>query len=301
MNKTVGIVHGGLSHEREKSLVYGKLVSKILSEAGIEVLDMHLHPNGSWTINGKTESLEDSIKKSDLVWNCLVGVDGENGALEELCAKCKTKVLSNGQLHSQLSHDKKNMQHVLAQHKIKSPYGKVILKNNFTTELLKEVFTYVGIPAIVKPLKNSGAWGVTVVSNWAEFEQAVNYLISENQDVLVEKVISGVPVSCFVMEHDNLLHTNIKIQDENLTDKNIKISRDDFLNIRNEALYIHNILAFPHHVEYEFILTNKNGKNNLYFIEANTNPSLVHGYIKDSFKEGSVGIKDYILSKVFST
>jgi D-alanine-D-alanine ligase len=296
MNKTVGVIHGGISHEREKSLQYGKYVTRILKELGMDILELHLHPNGSWTVDGKVENLEHSLKKVDNAWNCLVGSDGESALLENLCQKCGTKLVGHNMLHTDLSSDKNNLKLVLQQHKIKSPYGKVILKQNYSKEDLKSVFAFVGIPAIVKPLKGSGMWGIFFVNNFAEFENAVEFLISENQDVLVEKVIKGVPVSCFVFEHHNLLHTNIKVHDHE--GDSVKVSREDIMNIRNDALYIHNSLAYTHHVEYDFILAEKNGKKELYFIEANTHPSLSHGYIKDVFRTGAVKLKEYIASKI---
>ena len=57
-------------------------------------------------------------------------------------------------------------------------------------------------------------------------------------------------------------------------------NKENFLTVRNEALYIHNILGVNHHAEYDFILSTKG----LFFLELNTHPSLAHGYIKDIFK-----------------
>lgn len=292
-NKTIGVVHGGTSHARAESLLYGKHISKVLSELGMEVLDLHLHPNGSWTVNGQTGDIQTSLKKVHAVWNCLVGVDGERGIMEKLCEDCKAKVIGHDVFHSRLVSDKKNLQYALAQHGIKTPYGKVIYTANYNKEKLKEVFASVGIPAVVKPVSGSGAWGVVVINNFGEMEYAVENLIAQNMDVLVEKLIPGIAVSCFVMEHKNLLHTNIKIHDDNAN-----ISREDLIKIRNEALYIHNVMAFEHHVEYDFILSPQKDGTKLFFLEANTHPSLVHGYIKKSFASGVVGLKEYIQQKI---
>lgn len=294
---TIGVIHGGISHEREKSLEYGKQISKILTELGMKVLEMHLQPNGSWTVDGQVENIEQALKKTDKVWNCLVGVDGERGIVESLCEKCKVKMVGHNVLHSTLSSDKKNLQLALDQHKIRSPFGKTILQKDFNQEKVLEIFTTVPMPAIVKPLSGSGLWGISLVSNFAELDAAVKFLINQNQDVLVEKFISGTPVSCFVFEHNNLLHTHIKVLDDST-----KLSRENLMQIRNEALYIHSCLAFPHHVEYDFIVSDKldktGEKNNLYFLEANTHPSLTHSYIKYVFKNGIISLKEYVSSKI---
>ncbi len=294
--KVIGVVHGGVSSERDKSLHYGRHVTKILQDLGMDVLEMHLHPNGSWTVNGQVENVEEALKKTNKVWNCLVGVDGERGIVEKLCEKCKVKVLGHSLFHSNLSGDKKNIQLALAQHKIKSPYGKVLLKKNYNKETLKEIFSSVGVPAIVKPNVGSGMFGVAAVHNFPELEYAVEFLIGQGDDVLIEKVIPGIPVACFVFEHNNLLHTHIKVYED--AEHSTPLSRDDLMMVRNEALYIHNVLAYNHHAEYDFIVSRKNGKSALTFIEVNTHPSLTAGYIKEAFSKGVVNLKEYINSKV---
>jgi D-alanine-D-alanine ligase-like ATP-grasp enzyme len=153
---------------------------------------------------------------------------------------------------------------------------------------LKEVFSTVPLPAIVKPNNGSSMWGVIVVNNFAELKEAVEYLISQNQDVLVEKLVKGIPVSCFVFEHNNLLHTHIKIHSDD------ELSKDILTDIRNESLYIHNCLAYKHHAEYDFLVTPKG----LVFLELNSHPSLTSGYIDEVFKKGIVKLKDYIASKI---
>lgn len=288
MQKTIAVVHGGLSHERQKSLEYGKKVTNLLSELGMNVLEMHLHPNGSWTVNGDVADVESSLKKVDKVWNCLVGVDGESGIVEGLCERCRVKMVGHSTLHSNLAHNKKNLEFVLAQHKIKTPFGKVIYKKDFSKEKVQEVFATVPMPMIVKPNHGSSMWGVMLANNFQELFQAVEFLISQDLDALVQNVVKGIPVSCFVFEHNNLLHTHIKVEGgETLT-------REQMLSVRNEALYIHNVLAMGHHAEYDFLVTAKA----LVFLEVNTHPSLTSGYIGDVFKKGVVALKEYISHKV---
>ncbi len=295
-NLNICVVHGGTSHERERSIVYGKKIVKILAVSDLEnnnfnVFELHLHPNGSWTMNGNVASPEEILKKSHKVWNCFVGTDGESALLEGLCQKHGVKLLGHSALHTELASHKQDLKNLLSQHKIKSPYGKVIDCKKYSLEKLKEVFQFVGIPAIVKPLKNSGAIGISLVQSFGEMQNAVENLISESQDVLVEKVISGTPVSCFIYSHEGLINVNIKVHGEPL-------SRDENLQIRNEAIYIYNVLAFTHHLECDFLLIEKKGKKILYLLEVNTHPSLVHTYINDVFKDGVISLSEYVLEKI---
>jgi D-alanine-D-alanine ligase-like ATP-grasp enzyme len=220
-----------------------------------------------------------------------VGVDGETGIVEELCERCKVKLVGHTHFHSHLVGDKQNFSYALEQHNIKVPFGKVILKKEYSKDKLKDVFSTVPFPAVVKPLRGSNGWGVNIVTNFAEFERAVEFLISDDKDVLVQKLILGVPISCFVFEHGNLLHTNIKADDT------AELTREDLITVRNDALYIHSVMAFSHHASYDFVMQIKNGKKQLYFLEANTHPSLMTDFIKESFGK-SVKIQDYVRSKI---
>jgi D-alanine-D-alanine ligase len=215
MSKTIAVVHGGTSHERDKSILYGKTISKVFRDAGNNVVEIHLHPNGSWTKDGSLQSLENAINGIPLLWNALVGEDGEKGLVEKLCAKCKVKVLGHSQVHTDISGSKKTLKEVLKQHKIKTPYHKTLHRDNLSNENLKHAYQMVGIPMIVKPVSGSGNKNIFFANNFPEYKQAVDSLLSNGYDVLVEKPISGKHVSCFVFFHNNLLHAHV-YSEENL-------------------------------------------------------------------------------------
>ncbi len=294
MSKIVCVVRGGTSQESEKSAIYGKKILNILFDLEIKSHDLYLHPNGIWTLDNSPINLqilfEDFKTKNNsenfFIWNCLVGVDGEMGIIEELCEKNNIKNPGHNFISTKLASDKKNFLKFAKTHNFKTPYSQLVQSPN-KKEILK-VFGTVGIPAIVKPLNNSGVKNVQVVNNFTELETAILKLLENGEKVLIEKLIKGVPVSVFVLEHDNLFHTNIHVYD------NVEIPKTDLINLRNETLYLHEVLSPVHHTEYDFILTSKGN----YIIEANTHPSLAHGYINDFFRDNIVSLKDYVEKKV---
>lgn len=291
MTKVIAVVRGGVSHESDKSNTYGKQVLIALNELGYIAKDLYLHPNGSFTLDGYPIKIKDVFSSFEYVWNCLVGVDGESGLVEELCEKYKVKLLGHSKISVKMAGDKNNFLKAAKVHKLKTPYSHVVSQSENSENLKQSIlkaFAVVGIPAVVKPKSGSGLHGVQIVNNYTEMESAILKLNEKGDDAVVEKLIKGIPVSIFVMEHGNLMHTNIHIYGDE------KVSKDDLINIRNEALYLHNVLAFKHHVEYDFVFTNKG----IYLIEANTHPSLSHYYIKDFFRDNVVSLKDYILDKI---
>jgi D-alanine-D-alanine ligase-like ATP-grasp enzyme len=193
MSKKIAVIHGGVGHEREKSMHYGKAISKIFKDAGNNVVEIHLHPNGSWTKNGKIEHLESALTNVEHVWNALVGEDGESGLVEKLCHKCQVKVFGHKKLHVDLAADKKKIKDALKQHNIRSPYSKTLKADNINSENLKHVYQMVGLPMVVKPLNGSGGKNIFLANNFSEYSQAVEKIFQMGKDALVEKPIDGKP------------------------------------------------------------------------------------------------------------
>lgn len=293
MFKKIGVVHGGVMSGREKSVLNGRIISKVFRDAGNNVVEIHLHPNGSWTKDGKIENLENALVGMEHVWNALVGEDGENGLVEKLCHKCHVKVIGHKSLHTDLAANKKKLKDALKQHKIKVPYSKTLHQNKVNSEDLKHAYQMVGLPALVKPLAGSGGKNIHLINNFKEYTAAVESIFAAGQDVLVEKPIIGKHVSCFVFSHKGNLHAHVYSEDQ--------LDREEFLQVRNEALFIHNTLAFDHHVKYDFVLQDKKKlekHGQLYFLEANTHPSLLHDEIDRIFKKGEVSLSEYLLGKI---
>lgn len=293
MPKKIAVIHGGTSHERDKSIQYGKTISKIFKDAGNNVVEIHLHPNGSWTKDGKIENLENALMAQENVWNALVGEDGETGLVEQLCDKCKVNILGHNRILTNISSNKKKVKDVLKQHNIKSPYSKTLSPKSINSEELKHAFQMVGLPMLLKPLSGSGEKNIYLANNFSEYVHAVESIFQLGKEVLVEKPIEGKHASCFVFLHKGLLYAHV-YSDE-------KLEREEFLQIRNEALYIQNVLGFHHHVKYDFVLAPKKKNQelgNLYLIEVNTHTSLLHDQVADIWKKGDISLSEYLLQKI---
>jgi D-alanine-D-alanine ligase-like ATP-grasp enzyme len=296
MKKNIAVIHGGVGQDRHKSVEYGKTITKIFRDVGNNVVEIHLHPNGSWTRDGKVENLENALTGMEHAWNALVGEEGENGLVEKLCHKCHVKIIGHKSLHTDLAADKKKLKDVLKQHKIKTPYSKVLHLHKVNSEDLKHAYQMVGLPALVKPLKGSSGRNIFFVNNFKEYTNAVENIFASGHDVLVEKPIVGKHISCFVFAYKGNLHAHVY--------SDVELEREEFMQVRNEALFIHNSLAFNHHVKYDFVLQipplslRSSSTPSLYFLEANTHPSLLHDEIDRIFKKGEVSLSEYLINRV---
>jgi D-alanine-D-alanine ligase len=288
MSKKVAVLRGGVGKERQKSLEYGFSILNILKnfrEHNVSLHDIVLHPNGAWSLNGYLKNVDDVLNEVDIVWIALVGDEGEEGSISEILEKKNKKFIGHSSLSSKLSHHKKNLHEVIAQHNVKTPYSKVIEKKNFSLQDILENFKFVGVPSIVKPVSGSNMFMVDLITHYEDLLQHAEKIIYNGSDVLIEKYISGISVSVFIYEYENIVNTAIYVHNEKDW---INIKKEDLLNVRNEALKIHHTLGFTHHVEYDFII-NKNG---IYFIEANTYPTLTQDFLKNALD--TKVLQDYI-------
>jgi D-alanine-D-alanine ligase-like ATP-grasp enzyme len=289
LRKVFVVVRGGKSHEATRSSEYGSEVLKIFRDLNLNTRDMYMHPNGAYTLDNVPVVVDEVLPTFHFVWIALVGIDGESGHMQELCEKHGVKYVGHNTIHSHLVSDKKNLHKTLKQHGIKSPYSKTIKKDTASKEKIIETFQMVGLPIIVKPLRGSGGLKVDIAGNYVSYEKLLEDIIKIDHDALVEKYIEGKHVSVLVCNVNDAYHTHVYGLDEN-----VEIDNTEFIKARDEALYIHSILGFTDHVEYDFVLSPKN----TYLIEANTHPSLTHGLIKKSFAQSAINFKDYVYNKI---
>ncbi len=292
MSKKVAVLRGGVGKDRQKSLEHGSDILDILKnfrEHNISIHDIILHPNGAWSLNGYLKEMEDILKDIDIIWLALIGDEGESGKVSEILEKNNKKIIGHSSLSSKLAHNKKNLHEIVSQHGIKTPYNRLVERKNFSLQDILENFKFVGIPSIVKPVSGSNLFLVDIITHYEDLLKHSEKIMHNGHDLLIEKYIPGISVSVFIYEHKKNIETFAYLHNEKDVES---IKKEDLVTIRNEALKIHHNLGFLHHVEYDFII-NKNG---IYFIEANTHPSLSHDFLKSAIETSL--LQDYVFYNI---
>jgi D-alanine-D-alanine ligase len=64
-------------------------------------------------------------------------------------------------------------------------------------------FTHLGLPVFVKPARAGSSVGITKVTDWAEFPDAVEVALAHDTKVLVEAAVLGREVECGVLEGED--------------------------------------------------------------------------------------------------
>ena len=197
MTKTIAVLAGGLSAERDVSTVSGAKVAEALKRRGHDVI----------MIDPAEPFWPEAIKAAepDLAFNCLHGEWGEDGLIQGVLEYMRLAYTHSGVLASALAMDKQRAKAVLRAAGIACPDG--VIANRF--EAAK---THLMVPPYVaKPNAQGSSVGVLIVREGANLPPA--QLASEDwpygDEVLIERFIPGRELTTAVLGDRPLAVTEI--------------------------------------------------------------------------------------------
>lgn len=292
------VLAGGLSPEREVSLVSGSQIAKALIETGHRVCLMDLYFGiddinnvvfsddaglvKKYTINKtvpKNIKSNDAIGKNviaachlaDAVYLALHGDIGENGKLQALLSLNNIKYTGSDYDGCHLSMDK-NISKLIAMHSgIKT--GKWCIN-----ELDREL----DFPCVVKPVSCGSSVGVNIADNMSELYKALSAAKKYDSDIMIEEYISGREFSVGILDNRPLPPIEIVVKSgfydynnkyqgttKEICPADISFQLTEIL--QSTALKIHNLLRLKYYSRIDFIV---DSRNDIYFLEANSLPGM---------------------------
>jgi D-alanine-D-alanine ligase len=234
------VLAGGLSPEREVSLMTGNTVSQALRERGHKVIlldvflgygDVGIQLDGifdksetvSATVSEIAEQAPDlaaiKAKRKDesaslfgpnvislcqgaeIVFMALHGEDGENGKIQAAFDLYGIKYTGCGYLSSALAMDKKLAKILFNRVGVPTPEGLTMKRNERINNIEDTGLT---LPYVVKPNSGGSSIGVSVVHNQKEYEQALTDAFYYNEEVLIEEFIQGREFAVGIIAGDAL-------------------------------------------------------------------------------------------------
>ncbi|MEM7170743.1 MAG: D-alanine--D-alanine ligase [Pseudomonadota bacterium] len=196
MSKTVAVLMGGRSAEREVSMTSGKACAAALREAGYTVKEVIVGHDIAALI-------QDLTPKPDVVFNALHGRWGEDGCIQGLLELLDLTYTHSGVMASALAIDKQVSKHIVATAGITSPEGRIV-----TPEELEQGDP-MPRPYVVKPVNEGSSVGVHIVQpgdNTPVFDDELKRL---GDRLLIEKFIAGRELTVSVMGDQPLAVTEI--------------------------------------------------------------------------------------------
>ncbi len=182
--KKVAVLMGGMSSEKEISLLTGKGVLSALKKLGYQTKAIQVGPDlKAWIQKLKEFS-------PDVVFNALHGKYGEDGCVQGVLNWMKIPYTHSGVLTSALGMDKERTRHIA------KGIGLTVAPGGLKT---KAEFKKMALPLVVKPNDEGSSCGVQIIQT----ESARKKLLKswpEDKIQLVEKYIAGRELSVAVLD-----------------------------------------------------------------------------------------------------
>ena len=292
------VLAGGISPEREVSLVSGSQIAKALINCGhkVSLIDLYFGiddlSNLVFTDNADSvknytisktapESIEsdkvigenviDACRLADAVYLALHGDVGENGKLQALLTLNNINYTGSQYDGCYLSMNKN--------------LSKLIARDNgiLTAKwCINEFDGALNFPCVVKPVSCGSSVGITIVNDMAELYKAIVFAKKYDCDVLIEEYVKGREFSVGILDNRPLPPIEIEVKSgfydynnkyQGITKETCpaKITHQLTQRMQSIAVRIHNLLHLKYYSRIDFIV---DVDNNIYFLEANSLPGM---------------------------
>ncbi|MDY0027533.1 MAG: D-alanine--D-alanine ligase [Candidatus Humimicrobiaceae bacterium] len=272
----IGVIAGGVSSEREISLLTGKNIYDSLLRSGYNAV--FIDP---------ADDFFKRLKEVNIAFLALHGKYGEDGTIQGLLEFAGIPYTGSGILGSAIAINKILSKKIFQCENILTPdYIEVELKNGLElSELKKLLDKKTGYPVIVKPNTEGSTIGVSIVDNDSQLESAVNEALKYDNRILIEKYIKGRELTVSIIGNEPIALPIIEIKPKSgfydyeakytsgMTEYVVPAELDDKLTgyILETAVKCHKALQCKSISRVDFILDNY---NNAYVFELNTMPGM---------------------------
>lgn len=190
--KTVAVLMGGRSAEREISLLTGQEIFQALGQAGYAAFKVEADES-MWEIL--------RAKRPDAVFIALHGRGGEDGTVQGMLELLGLPYTGSGVLASALGMNKTASKIMFQAANLDTPRF-VAIGVGSEKEDLAEFLRETGYPVVVKPCREGSTIGLSVVESEEELPQALKLAATHDDQILVEEFVEGKEVTVGVLGND---------------------------------------------------------------------------------------------------
>ncbi len=176
-DKTIGVLMGGLSPERDVSLITGNAVCDAIQRKGLNAVAIDVDNKVAMTL----ENLG-----IDLAFIALHGTFGEDGTVQGLLEYATIPYTGSGVLGSALAYDKVKSKELFKVNGIPSAEYQVVYRNQRAN--IQRQFEP---PVVIKPSNQGSSFGVSIVKNASQWQPALDLAFEYSAEVVIEKFIDG--------------------------------------------------------------------------------------------------------------
>jgi D-alanine-D-alanine ligase len=194
-DRTVAVLAGGLSHEREVSLRSGRRLAGALRKAGVDVRE--------WDADA---SLIERLRtdRPDAAVVALHGGEGENGSVQAVLELLGIPFVGTSAQASRRAWDKPTAKAELARSGLSTPDWVALPHTTFrelgAQAVLDAMVERLGLPLMLKPDQGGSALGAQVVRAAADLPAAMVSCLAYADTVLAERFVVGTEVAVSVVD-----------------------------------------------------------------------------------------------------
>ncbi|MFH2044766.1 MAG: D-alanine--D-alanine ligase [Pseudomonadota bacterium] len=190
--RTIALISGGISVEREVSINSGNQVYEALDKTKYDVI----------RYDPKSDLLRLVSDSSDIDFALIIlhGICGEDGTIQGLLDLLDIPYQGSGVLGSAVAMNKFASKQLYEQSGIPTP-PYIIIKKGDQVEY-KTCVKRLGKPLIIKPVSGGSSIGISIVTSDEAFKDAVQAAFSCDDTVLIETVIEGIEITGGVIGND---------------------------------------------------------------------------------------------------
>jgi len=307
----VGVLRGGPSSEYEVSLKTGQTVLANLPEK-YAPHDIFISKGGDWHVEGVAYDPEDVVKHMDVIFNALHGEYGEDGKVQKFLEHHSVPFTGSGALASSLGMNKILSKKVFKDYGIKTPQYIRVTQEEFSPNLVREIYTGFSQPSVVKPAGLGSSVGVSIIKSLADIAPALELAFTFSPVVIIEEFIKGREATCGVIDeyrgerHHALMPTEIIDKTgsdlwgyESKYSNDLheivcpgNFSREEKQAIQEMAIQAHRALGLKHYSRSDFIVHPRRG---IYILETNTLPGLTEASLfPQAIKAGGSNMPEFL-------
>lgn len=202
MTRSIVVLAGGLSHERDVSIRSGRRVAEALRAQGEDV-----------SVHDVDPTLLDRLQRQppECVIPLVHGASGEDGSLREVLGALALPYVGSPPDACRLAFDKMVAKAHMARTGIHTPPAVALPHPTFrdlgARAVLTALVAQVGLPLVVKPTRGGSALGVTIVREAADLPAAMVGCFSYGDTAMLEAHVAGTEVAVSVVERaDGTVH-----------------------------------------------------------------------------------------------
>ena len=188
-SRKIGVLLGGLSSEREVSLRTGEAVLVALRERGHDAIPIYVDRDVDVALRQE---------RVDVAFIALHGRWGEDGCIQGLLETLGIPYTGSDVLASALAMHKGKAKELFRLHNLPTPAYYALTAADLGDVM--GVHGDFGFPCVVKPIREGSSVGVTIVHSFEDFAPAVERALCFDDEILVERFITGREVSVAVLD-----------------------------------------------------------------------------------------------------